>query len=271
MITISIIGKTNTGKSTLFNNILNARDSIVTKKSNTTIRCVEKKIKNLVLIDTPGIILNSKINTKQINQLIYDSIAKSDNLIINIEQNNLTSEDLFLLDIVKNKKKILTINKIDKTNEKEKLLILIKNISTYSQFQEIIPISNVKNINIDIIKNIIKNYNAEKSLNKHIYKKETINSKIKDIIRETLLTKLNDEIPYNLIININEIKKNTNILDIEIKFKKYNYKKIILGQESKNITNIIKIIKNKINKIHKNITKIKINLKYDSKCRNRYN
>lgn len=271
MITIAIIGKTNTGKSTLFNTLLNNKESTVTKKSNTTIRCIEKKIKNLVLIDTPGIILNNKINTKPINQLIYDSIEKSDIIIINMEEENLTSEDLFLLDINKKKKKILVINKIDKIIEKEKILLLTKNLSDYAIFQEIIPISNIKNINIQKLKEIIKNYHIEKTLKKHIYKKDTLNLKIKDLIRETLLNNLSDEIPYNLVININEIKTHSTTLDIEIKFNKYNYKKIILGQKSKNIINIINTIKKKINKLHKKINKIKINLKYDNKCRNRLN
>ncbi|HIH2763574.1 MAG TPA: GTPase [Candidatus Azoamicus sp.] len=43
MTIISIIGKTNTGKSTFFNNIIKKKESIISKRKNTTIRCIEKK------------------------------------------------------------------------------------------------------------------------------------------------------------------------------------------------------------------------------------
>ncbi|HIH2763250.1 MAG TPA: GTPase Era [Candidatus Azoamicus sp.] len=269
MKTISIIGKTNTGKSTFFNTLIKKKESIISKKKNTTIRCVEKFIKNMVLIDTPGLTLNQKINIKTANQLIYNSIKISDVVIINIDKQNLESEDFFLLDINKNKKKILTINKIDQMGAKDELLKLIKNLTTYSNFIEIIPLSNIKNINIEKIKSIIENLKIENTLNKHIYNKDKIEFKIKDIIRETLLECLNKEIPYSTLINLNKnINKNTTLLDITIQIKKYNYKKIIIGTKGEKIKNIKNIIKNKINNIYKlNVKQIIINLKYDNKYR----
>lgn len=267
MKTISIIGKTNTGKSTFFNTLIKKKESIISKKKNTTIRCIEKKFKNLILIDTPGLTLNHKINIKIANKLIYNSIKISDIVIINMEELNLESEDLFILDINKNKKKILTLNKIDKLNAKEKLLKLIQNLSNYSNFIEIIPLSNIKNINIEKIKNIITDIHIEKTLDKHLYKKDTQELKIKDLVRETLLDSLNEEIPYNIATNI-ELNKNIHVLNVDIIIKKYNYKKIIIGLEGHIIKKIKNTIKNKINTLHKlNLKQIKINIKYDNKYR----
>lgn len=273
MKTISIIGKTNTGKSTLFNTLIKKKESIISKKKNTTIRCIEKKLNDTILIDTPGLTLNHKINIKLANQLIYNSIRISDIVIINIDELNLESEDLFLLDINRYKNKILIINKIDKLIIKEKLLTLIKDLSEYSNFIEIIPSSNIKNINIEKIKDIIINTHLEKELEKHIYKKETLELKIKDIIRETFLDLLNKEIPYNLPINTNkDINKNTRSLDIDIQIKKYNYKKIIIGKDGEKIKKIKNTIKNKVNNIYNlNLKHININIKYDNKYRNRSN
>ncbi|HIH2762305.1 MAG TPA: GTPase [Candidatus Azoamicus sp. MARI] len=270
---ISIIGKTNTGKSTLFNKLIEKKESIISKKKNTTIRCVEKKINNAIIIDTPGLTLNNKINIKTANNLIYDSIKKSDIVIINIEELNIESEDLFLLDINKNKNKILTINKIDKITIKKNLLNLIKNLSDYSNFIEIIPLSNIKNINIKKTKDIIDNIRIDKTIEKHLYKKETLDLKITDIIRETFLDLLNKEIPYNITINIEEhINKYIKELNININIKKYNYKKIIIGTNGKNIIQIKNTIKNKINNIYKlRLKQINIHIKYDNKYRNRHN
>lgn len=274
MKTISIIGKTNTGKSTFFNTLIKKKESITSKKKNTTIRCVEKKINNAILLDTPGLTLNHKINIKTANKIIYDSIKKSDIIIINIDELNLESEDLFLLDVNKNKKNIIiTINKVDKIYNKEKVLTLIKNLSDYSNFIEIIPLSSKENINIEKFKKILDNIEIKNPIKKHLYKKDTIELKIKDIIRETLLDSLNKEIPYNIEININEkINIHTELLNIDIKIKKNNYKKIIIGTKGANIKNIQNTIKKKIINLYKlNLKKINISIKYDNKHRNRYN
>ncbi|HIH2763575.1 MAG TPA: hypothetical protein ACYCDB_01345 [Candidatus Azoamicus sp.] len=101
-------------------------------------------------------------------------------------------------------------------------------MSKFSKFIDIIPLSNIKNINIEKIKNIIINTKKENDKETYDYKKDNITLKIKDIIRETLLNTLDKEIPYNILtdLNINDnIKKHIDLLIINIKIKNIIIKK----------------------------------------------
>lgn len=261
---ITIIGKTNVGKSTLINNLSQKKISITTPKKNTTIQCVISKInKKITLIDTPGpIIKNDEKNT---NNLIYDAINKANKLLIVIDKIFLNSEDFFVLELIKNlkKEKILLINKIDIFKEKLYLIPFIEKIKIkYPDIIEIIPISNKNKININQLK---------KNINITIYDKckkiENIKNFILEITRETLLNKLEKEIPYVTKINIcnNKINKLTRIIILELIIKKQSQKKIIIGKEGRKINEIITSIKNKlINKLPF-IEKIKITIHVNKK------
>lgn len=261
---ITIIGKTNVGKSSLTNTLSKNKISIITPKKNTTIQCVISKInKNVTLIDTPGPII--KNDEKNINKLIYNAINNANALLIVIDKIFLNSEDLFILELVKKskKEKILLINKIDTLKEKLHIIPFIKKIKKkYPEIKEIIPISNKNNANISQLK---KSINIE-TYNK--YKKiENVKNFISEITRETLLNNLEKEIPYITKINVynKKITKITKVIILDLIVKKESQKKIIIGKEGKKINEIITSLKNKL--IHKlpNIEKIKITINVNKK------
>ncbi|HIH2762934.1 MAG TPA: GTPase Era [Candidatus Azoamicus sp.] len=261
---ITIIGKTNVGKSSLTNNLSKNKISIITPKKNTTIQCVISKInKNLTLIDTPGPII--KNDEKNINKLIYNAINNARTLLIVIDKIFLNSEDLFIMELVKKskKEKILLINKIDTLKEKLHIIPFIKKIKKkYPEIKEIIPISNKNNVNINQLKKSINidTYNRYKKI-------ENIKNFISELTRETLLNKLEKEIPYTTKINIcnKKITKTNKVIILDLIVKKESQKKIIIGKEGKKINEIITSLKNKlINKLPC-IEKIKITINVNKK------
>lgn len=261
---LTLIGKTNVGKSTLINKLSKKKISITTPKKNTTTSCIINEVNNtLTLIDTPGPII--KNDDKNINKLIYDAIQKSNIILIIIDKIYLNSEDFFILDLIKKykKNKILIINKIDKIKKKTNIIPFIDKIKKkYPEINEILPLSNTKNINIETLKNII-------NLNKYIknIKINNIEVFIKDNVRETLLNKLDKEIPYITQINIQNTKINENIkiLILELTVKKQNQKKIIIGKEGTKINDILNDIKYKLTKTFKYLEKIKIIININKK------
>lgn len=268
---ITIIGKTNTGKSSLFNLLIKKKISIINKKKNTTTRSIEEKKKKNILIDTPGIILNYKdLNCKETNKTTHDAIKKSNLILVNIEE-NLESEDFFLINLVKKKEKIIVINKIDKLIKKNNILKLMDNISKF-KINDIIPISNLKKYNINKLNYLINKFKPKKEIEKYKEKKDTIEIQIIDIIKETLLEYLDKEVPYLTKIEIEKIIKNKNIINevhLNIKIKKKGHKKIIIGENGKKISKIIKIVAQKIKKrLNLKINNIKIQIKNDNKYRN---
>lgn len=261
---ISIIGKTNVGKSTLINNLSKKKVSITTNKKNTTISCIISEINNeITLIDTPGSIIKNEEYNK--NKLIYDAIHKSNKLLILIDSIFLTSEDFFILELIKKYKKeiILIINKIDKIKKKITIIPFINKIKKkYHNITDIIPISNKNKTNIDILR---------KKLNINTYEKtktrNNINLFISETTRETLLNKLEKELPYTTKINVlnKNLNKNLTIIILELIIKKQSQKKIIIGKDGKKIKEIISDLKNKLIKKLNKIEKIKIIININKK------
>lgn len=260
--TILIIGKTNVGKSTLINNLSKDKISITTPKKNTTTQCITSEInKHITIIDTPGPII--KNDDKNINKLIYTSINQASKLLIVIDKIFLNSEDFFILELTKKikKEKVLLINKIDLLKKKSYLMPFIEKIKKkYKTIQEIIPISNKKNINITEINKII-------NINKTHKQVKNLKIFISETTRETLLNKLEKEIPYTTKINVlnAKINKNVKIIILDLLVKKQSHKKIIIGKNGKKINEIITDIKNKLIKKLKYIEKIKITINVNKK------
>ncbi|WMC19746.1 MAG: GTPase Era [Enterobacteriaceae bacterium PC38] len=258
---VSIIGRTNVGKSTLLNKLIKKKFSITSKKKNTTIENIysiyENKKNKIIYIDNPGFILNKK---NVLNYIINKKQYNIDIIIYIIEGTIINNNDENIIKILKKIKCyiILIINKIDIIKNKNYLLPYIKFLRKKINFQELIPISAKFNININVINKILI-----KQLNKKNEKKNYFNYKyskkkiILETIREKIIRFLGQEIPYIINIKIQNIfVKNKYNIFILILVKNLNQKKIIIGKYG----NKIKIIgiNSKI-EIEKKIKK-KINL-----------
>lgn len=155
---VSIIGRTNVGKSTLINNLVGEKVAITADKSQTT-RTQVKGIVNrdnsqIVFIDTPGIHKPKTKLGETMNQTAWSAIPDADVLLFIVEatSDKIGKGDSLILEKIKEKKAktILLINKIDLI-EKEKLLKLIDTYSKEYNFETIIPISALKSTNTNII------------------------------------------------------------------------------------------------------------------------
>ena len=137
IIKISIVGRTNAGKSTLINKIIGEKISIQNKKINTTQELIIgiKNIKNtqILFYDTPGsnFLKNSNNKSKKLKQNLWNGIDESDLILYMIDSNRLNTRFLYdQIDKIKEvKKKIFIIfNKIDLISKK-KLLPIISEIN----------------------------------------------------------------------------------------------------------------------------------------------
>lgn len=237
---IKIIGKTNTGKSTLFNKLIGKKISITSKKKHTTQTNIcniqTKNNHQIYYIDTPGL-KYTKHNSKQ--------TTTDENIIIFVlDRLKWTKEDDLIFSELKkkNKKVFLIINKIDKIKNKNKLLPHIKFLNEKTKFNEIFPISAKNKTNIlSLIKyinnNSVKLYNH---ININITNTYSKNFIISEIIKEKLMRFLGDEIPYTSTIKIQKIQTINNMYHIQssIYVLKNNQKKIIIGKHGNKIKNI---------------------------------
>lgn len=259
---ISIIGKTNAGKSTLINSIVGEKISIENKKINTTQDLIIgiKNIKEtqLLFYDTPGSNFLKVHNTqsKKLKINLWSGIDESDVIIYLLDSKTFNLSFLFnqLDKLCEIKKKILIVfNKIDLISSK-KILPIISNLDNKYEIESFFTISAKKNIGIDHLLKFLKNFSY---FSKWIYKDDEISNKddkfmINELLRETILTYLHKEIPYNLSIETSDYKFLKN-QDIKIKQKIYikekRYKKIILGKKGELIKKIREVCQKKMSRI----------------------
>ena len=212
---VSIIGRTNVGKSTLINSLVGEKVAIMANKTQTTrtaIRAiVNRKNSQIVFIDTPGI---HKPKTKLGNTMIetaFGTIPEVDVILFMVEA---TSEeigrgDTKILEKLKetNKKVILIINKIDLVR-KEQIAKIIDIYSKAYNFEAIIPVSAIKNKEVetilDEIEKLLKEGPAYYDIDE--YTDQTSRQLVEETIREKALKLLDDEVPHGIYVEVEKMK-----------------------------------------------------------------
>lgn len=251
---VSIIGRTNVGKSTLINNLVGEKVAIMTNKTQTTrtaIRAiVNRKNSQIIFIDTPGI---HKPKTKLGNTMIdtaFKTIAETDVVLFMIEatSKDVGKGDSRILEKLKDahKKVILLINKIDLVN-KEQIAKVIELYSSVYPFEAVIPISALKNKEVEAILEEIEKLLKEGPAYYDIdeYTDQTERQLAEEVIREKALKLLDDEVPHGLYVQIEKMKlSNTKnkekIYNIEatIYCLRDSHKGIIIGKDGKMLKRI---------------------------------
>jgi len=145
----AIIGKPNTGKSSLLNSLTHKERAIVTDISGTTRDTIEEDINVsgviLHLIDTAGIRESSDIVEKIGIEKSIDALKEAELVLLVIDSSKeLEDDDYKLLDLTKDKKRIILLNKCD-----------LKQVVELKE-ENVISISSKDNINIDKLKQLIK-------------------------------------------------------------------------------------------------------------------
>jgi GTP-binding protein Era len=259
---IALVGRTNAGKSTLINKIVGEKISIQNKKINTT-QVTVKGIKNiretqLIFYDTPGSNFLKSLNaqSKNLKTILWNGIDDSDIILYLVDSK--TANTKFLFEQIKklqevNKKIIIIFNKIDLISNKD-ILPLTSNLNKNFDIDSFFTISAKQNIGIEDLLNYVDKFSYASNW---VFKDDEITNKddvfiVGELLRETMLTYLHKEIPYNVNIQTSNFKTLRN-KDIKIKqkiiIKQPRYKKIILGKKGEMIKKIREESQKKMGKI----------------------
>ena len=270
---VSIIGRTNVGKSTLINSLTGEKVAITANKCQTTRTAIKAIINRensqIIFIDTPGI---HKPKTKLGNTMIetvWASVPNSDVtlFIIDATSDKIGTGDEIILDKIKElkRKTILVINKIDLI-EKEKLFKVIELYKNEYEFEAIIPVSSLENDNTEVILKEIEKILPEGPAYYDIdqYTDQTERQMVEEIIREKALKLLDEEIPHGIYVETQKMKlrktvKNEDIYDIEaiIYTLRESHKGIIIGKNGNMLKRIGMYARQDIEKM----LQTKVNLK----------
>ena len=239
---ISVVGRTNVGKSTLLNALMEQKLTIVSDKPQTTrnnIRLIRTtETSQMVFLDTPGF---HKPKSKLGNFMVDSasaSVKDCDLVLFMVEEDNeIGKGDSFLIEKLKGAKVpvILIINKADKI-PKEELLTKINLYKDYDFINEIVPISALKKDNVDTLITLIEKYLPEGEM---FFPEDMITDRaerfiVTEIIREKLLRLLKDEVPHGIAVEVMSMKERPDGLicdiDANIYCEKKSHKGIIIGK-----------------------------------------
>lgn len=242
---VSLIGKSNVGKSTILNLLVKKKVSIVTPKLQTTRNNIAGLIQNddyhIIISDTPGFHIAKNILGESMNRKIIEAIKKSDLVILIIAADDCINPNHFKFFLNK-KIDFIVLNKIDLLNILE--IKMIKNkIHNLFPDKEIIEVCGIDGFNIDFLLKIIisKLPNLNKSLNfeNDAFLKDN-SFYCREIIRETIFLNLKKEIPYHTAVAIDNIifKHNLVLIDANIILNKRSQKIIVIGKNGKMLKKI---------------------------------
>ena len=251
---VSMLGRTNVGKSTLLNCLVKEKVAAIANKPQTTrtqIKAiVNRKNSQIIFLDTPGIHKpKSKLGQTMI-ETAFGAISEVDVVLFLIEATSkeIGKGDKRILEKIKEAKKktILVINKIDLV-KKEALLKLIEIYSKEYPFDAVVPIeaNSGKNCEIllDEIEKLLKVGPAYYDIEE--YTDQTVRQLVEEIIREKALRLLEDEVPHGLYIEVEKMeesltKSNKQIYNIEatIYCLRDSHKGIIIGKNGQMLKKI---------------------------------
>ena len=237
---INIIGNPNVGKSTLMNNLVGEKLSIITSKAQTTrhriLGIVNGDNFQLIFSDTPGLIKPSYELQDSMMDFVKSALEDADVIIYMIEIGEKSIKDPDVHNKIQSTKTptIILLNKIDLSNQED----LENQINIWSNKYpntEIYPIS------------ALNNFNTEKVINRIIelipesppyFPKDQLTDKperffVNEKLREKILLYYNKEIPYSVEVQTEEFKEQESIIKIRslILVERESQKGIIIGHK----------------------------------------
>jgi GTP-binding protein Era len=212
---VALVGRPNTGKSTLLNAMLGQKIAIVSNKPQTTrisilgIKTTEKG--QIVFIDNPGIHKPLHTLNKRMMNFVYSALETANLVCLLIDATEKFGHgDEFVLETLKrvNTPVFLLINKVDVVR-KDKILPMIEHYKDLLPFKEIIPISALKGVNLDVLERLI--YENLPWADK-LYSDEEISDQserflLAELIREKILNHVKEELPFVTAVYIETIEK----------------------------------------------------------------
>ncbi|MGQ1911171.1 GTPase Era [Marinifilum sp. RC60d5] len=239
---VNIIGNPNVGKSTLMNNLVGERISIITSKSQTTRHRIKGIVNGddfqIVYSDTPGVLKPNYKLQESMMKFSTSALVDADIILYVTDVVETIDKNEDFLKKVQNTDKpvILILNKIDLTNQ-EKLVEMMDVWKEKLPKAEIFPMSAKENFNVSNLFDRILELLPEGP--PYFAKDEMTDLPsrffVNEIIREKILTNYEKEIPYAVEVEVEEFKDEPKIINIMavINVERTSQKGIIIGHQGK--------------------------------------
>lgn len=265
---ISIIGRPNTGKSTLLNMIIGTKVAIATPKPQTTRNTIRGiftdhfRDKQMVFLDTPGIHMPKNKLGEKLVASSRRSLRDVDLVLLLVdERSKLEEEDKIFKNLESiSSPKIIVINKLD-VMKPDQFKELYDYYKTKEGFEDVIGITAKDGKNVGVLLDKVALYCNDENIHfpENMYTDQQEKFLASEIIREKLFMYLDKEVPFGVAVSIEKFKEVKGVIDIEavITCERDSHKGIIIGKSGRKLKGIGKSARLEL----EDIFGIKVNMK----------
>ena len=241
----AIVGRPNTGKSTLLNALIGERVSIVSAKPHTTrhriLGVLNRPSRQTIFVDTPGLQRASRGRRghalrRVMARTIHQAIADADIVLMMVDAKHVTVEDRRLAERLEERADdtVLVLNKIDKIQLRSALLPLLRDLSDDYGFSAYVPVSATRGTNLDRLVEIIS---ERLPPGPALFPTDAVTDRgkrfrIAEFIREKLLSALHQEVPYGVTVEVEYLGRSEEqwLVHAIVWIERANHKSIVIGK-----------------------------------------
>jgi GTPase len=220
---VALLGRPNTGKSTLLNALVGEHLAIVTHKAQTTRHritgIVNREQGQAVFVDTPGLHRRrDHALNRRLNRIASDTRSGVDVAVMLVDANRLTDEDRMVLDLMARHEgpKILAFNKIDQLDDRSVLLERTAELTAKVDFDAVVYLSAIRGEGTDdLLMEVFRLLpEAEPIFDADMFTDRSERFLAAEMIREQLMLQLHQEIPYGLTVQIERFERGPGRVEI---------------------------------------------------------
>jgi len=246
---VAIVGRPNVGKSTLLNHLLGQKLSITSRKPQTTrhkiVGIVTENNVQAIYVDTPGMHKREpRAINRLMNQAAQSALKDVDLILFVIDGLKWTPDDELVLEKLAkiDTPVILVLNKVDTVSDKAALLPYLENLNQKRHFSEVIPLSALRGHNLSTLHDVVGRYLPYAP---PMYAEDQITDRSQrflaaEMIREKIMRQMGDEVPYDLMVQIDQFKIEGRLyrIDATILVERDGQKAIVIGEGGKKLKTI---------------------------------
>ena len=245
----ALVGRPNVGKSTLLNAMVGQKLSIVTPRPQTTrhriVGIAHLPNAQIAFVDTPGLHQHgSRALNKAMNRTAATSLNDADLVVLVIDATKWTAEDDLALErvVASGLPAIAAVNKIDQIHPRDKLLPYMADLAKRHNFAAIVPISALKANGVEALKKTIADslpvapaMYADDQLTE-----SSLEFRIAEMIREKLTLELNQEVPYGVAVEVEQMNDTDGQLTVDaaIWVDREGQKPIVIGAKGERLKRV---------------------------------
>lgn len=234
-----VVGRPNTGKSTLTNALVGQKVAITSDRPETTRRVVRAIVNReggqLILVDTPGLHRPRTLLGERLNDMVRDSLSDVDAIVMCLPADEATGPgDRFLLGLVSKlaSKKTSIVAAVTKSDlvGRAALAKRLQEVSELADFAEVVPVSAAKGEQVELLASLLVERMPESP---PLYPRDAVTDEseetlITELVREAALRDLRDELPHSLAVTIEEVVGDR--IHVNLHVERDSQKGIVIGR-----------------------------------------